>query len=103
MLNKSPERQVLKQSAKLSSKMYDWLRHLAGRSRTFSALGIATAVLYWKERFKDNPLYEQVTSLLSLRGSEIQCWFPTADHNLPIEEELAKLQITPSNFWAGRP
>ncbi len=79
--------------------MYDWLGYLAGQSRTFGALGIAEAVLLlWKEHFKKNPLYEQVTTLLLLRGSEQQGWFPTANHKLPVEEELSKLQISSSEF-----
>jgi hypothetical protein len=77
--------------------MYDWLGYLAGQSRTFGALGIAEAVLFlWKEHFKPNPLYEQVTTLLFLRGSEQQGWFPAANHRLPVEEELSKLQINSS-------
>lgn len=79
--------------------MYNWLEYLAGQSRTFGALGIAEAVLFlWKEHFEKNPLYEQVTTLLLFRGSEQQGWFPTANHKLPVEEELSKLQISSSEF-----
>lgn len=79
--------------------MYDWLEYLAGRSNTFGALGIAEAVLFlWKEHFETNPLYEQVTTLLLFRGSGQQGWFPTANHNLPITEELFKSQISSSEF-----
>jgi hypothetical protein len=73
--------------------------YLAGRSHTFGALGIAEAVLFlWKEYFKTNPLYEQVTTLLLFRGSEQQGWFPTANHKLLIEEELSELQIISPKF-----
>ena len=79
--------------------MYDWFEHLAGKSNTFGALGIAKAVLFlWKEYFETNPLYEQVTTLLLSRGSEQQGWFPSANHSLPITEELSKLQISSSEF-----
>jgi hypothetical protein len=79
--------------------MYDWLEYLAGQSYTFGALGIAEVVLFlWKEHFETNPLYEQVTTLLLFRGSEQQGWFPTADHKLPIEEELSQLPIDSCKF-----
>lgn len=94
-----PEYKVLRREAKILSTMYDWLEHLAGKSYTFGALGIAEAVLFlWKEHFETNPLYEQVTTLLLLRGSEQQGWFPSANHSLPITEELSKLQIRSSDF-----
>jgi hypothetical protein len=48
--------------------------------------------------FKTNPLYKQVTSRLLLKGNEQQGWFPTANHKLPIEEEVSKLQISSSEF-----
>jgi hypothetical protein len=99
MPGKCSERQLFKRKAKILSTIYDWLRHLAGQSRTFGALGIAEAVLFlWKEHFEKNPLYEQVHSLLLFRGSEQQGWFPTANHKLPVEEELSKLQISSSKF-----
>lgn len=79
--------------------MYDWLEHLAGKSDTFGALGMAKAIVFlWKEHFKINPLYKQVTTLLLLRGSEQQGWFPTTNHSLPITEEFSKLQIGSSDF-----
>lgn len=82
--------------------MYTWLRYLAGQSHTFGTLGIASAILFlWKEHFKANPLYKQVTSLLFLRGSEQQGWFQTANHMLPIEEEFPKLHIGNSNPSSG--
>jgi hypothetical protein len=74
-----------------------WLEYLAGQSYIFGALGIVEAILFlWKEYFKINPLYEQVTTLLLFRGSEQQGWFPTANHKLPITEELSKFQISSS-------
>jgi hypothetical protein len=97
------ERQRLGKEAKILSTMYNWLEYLAGQSRTFGALGIAEAVLFlWKEHFEKNPLYEQVTTLLLFRGSEQQGWFPTANHKLPVEEELSKLQISSSEFSCWR-
>ena len=95
----SSEYEVLRREAKILSKMYDWLEYLAGQSDTFGALGIAEAVLFlWKENFKRNPLYKQVTTLLLFRGSKQQGWFPTANHKLPITEELSKFQISSPNF-----
>jgi hypothetical protein len=95
----SSEHEVLRRKAKILSTMYDWLEYLAGQSYTFGALGIAETVLFlWKEHFETNPLYEQVTTLLLLRGSEQQGWFPTANHKLPITEELSKFQISSSEF-----
>jgi hypothetical protein len=97
--DKRSERRLFKQKTKILSPMYNWLRHLAGQSRTFGTLSIAKAVLFiWKEHFEKNPLYEQVHSLLLLRGSEQQGWFPTAIHKLPVEEELSKLQISSSKY-----
>ena len=93
------EHEVLRRKAKILSTMYDWLEYLAGQSYTFGALGIAEASLFlWKEHFETNPLYEQVTTLLLFRGSGQQGWFPTANHNLPITEELSKFQISSSEF-----
>jgi hypothetical protein len=99
MSAQSSEHEVLRRKAKILSTMYDWLEYLAGQSYTFGALGIAETVLFlWKEHFETNPLYEQVTTLLLLRGSEQQGWFPTANHKLPITEELSKFQISSSEF-----
>ncbi len=93
------EHEVLRREAKILSTIYDWLEYLAGQSNTFGALGIAEAVLFlWKEHFETNPLYEQVTTLLLLRGSQQQGWFPLANHSLPLTEELSKLQISSSKF-----
>ncbi len=93
------EHEMHRRGAKILSTMYDWLEYLAGQSYTFGALGIAEAVLFlWKEHFETDPLYKQVTTLLLLRGSEQQGWFPTANHNLPITEELSKFQISSSEF-----
>jgi len=97
-----PEHEVLRRKAKILSTIYDWLEYLAGQSYTFGALGIAQAILFlWKEHFDTNPLYEQVTTLLLFRGSEQQGWFLTANHKLPIIEELSKFQISSSecNGW----
>ena len=94
---------MLRREAKHYSTMYDWLEHLAGKSDTFGALGMAQAIVFlWKEHFKTNPLYKQVTTLLLLRGSEQQGWFPSANHSLPIIEGLSQLQISSSDFlgWA---
>ena len=102
MLARSLESKVLRGEAKILSTMYDWLEHLAGKSNTFGALGIAEAVIFlWREHFETNPLYEQVTMLLLFRGSEQQGWFPTANHSLPVAEELSKLQISSSDL-SGR-
>jgi hypothetical protein len=99
MFADEPEHEVLRRKAKILSTMYDWLEYLAGQSYTFGALGIAEAVLFlWKEHFETNPLYEQVTTLLLFRGSEQQGWFPTANHKLPVEEELSKLHIDSCKF-----
>ncbi|KAK0512067.1 hypothetical protein JMJ35_005195 [Cladonia borealis] len=93
------EHEELRENAKVLSTMYDWLEHLAGQSNTFGALGIAGAVLFiWKEHFATDPLYEQVTRLLLVRGSGQQGWFPTAKHNLPITEERFESQISSSGF-----
>jgi len=89
-----PKRQVLRRKAKILSAIYDWFGCLAGQPRTFGALGIAEAVLFpWKEHFKENPLYEQVITLLLSRDSEQQGWFPTANYKLPVAEGLSKLPI----------
>ena len=97
-LENEPEHEVLRREAKILSTMYNWLEHLAGQSNTFGALGIATAVVLWKEHFNGNPLYRQVTTLLLFRGSEQQGWFPSANHSLPIMEDLSQLQISSSDF-----
>lgn len=79
--------------------MYEWLEYLAGPSHTFGALGIAEAVLFlWKEHFESNPLYEQVKMLLLYKGSRQQGWFPTADHELPLIEDLTQFHISSSDF-----
>lgn len=89
---------MLRRESKIPLTMYDWLEHLAGQTDTFGALGIAEAALLWKEYFKTNALYKQVTTLILSTGSERQGWFPTANHSLPIEEELLKFQIDSSDF-----
>ena len=38
------------------------------------------------------------TTLILFRGSEQQGWFPSANHSLPITEELSGLQISSSKF-----
>ena len=88
----SPESEVLRRKAPILLTMYEWLEYLAGKSNTFGALGIAKAIVFlWKEHFKTNPIYEQVTTLLLSKGSEQPGWFPTADHSLPFVEQLSKL------------
>ncbi|KAH8802776.1 hypothetical protein F5884DRAFT_803017 [Xylogone sp. PMI_703] len=94
-LKQKSDRKGLKTKGKILSEMYDWLRHLAGPSCTFGALGIAKAIVFlWKEHFTTNPLYKQITLLLLFKGSQLEEWFPMANHELPIEEKLSKLQIT---------
>lgn len=69
-------------------------------SHTFGALGIARALFLWKRHFKLDPLYEQVASLLLVRGSQEEGWFPAARHDqidsneLSVEDSLSQLQVT---------
>ncbi|KAF1992975.1 hypothetical protein P154DRAFT_583255 [Amniculicola lignicola CBS 123094] len=99
MFATSSEQEVLRRKAKILSTIYDRLEYLARQSFTVGALGMAEAVLLlWKEHFETNPLHEQVTTLLLLRGSEQQGWFPTANHKLPITEELFKFQNSGFEF-----
>lgn len=79
--------------------MYEWLEYLASQSHTFGALGIAEAVLFlWKEHFMSSPLYEQINTLLLHKGSNQQGWFPTADHKLPLTEDLSRFHISSSDL-----
>jgi hypothetical protein len=99
MFADEPAHVMLRRKTKILSTMYDWLEYLAGQSHTFGALGIAEAVLFlWKEHFESNPLYGQVKTLLFHRGSEQQGWFPTANHMLPLTEDLSRFQISSSDF-----
>ena len=59
-----PESKVLRREAQILSTMYNWLEHLARKSNTFGALGIAKAVLFLcKEHFETNPLYDHTNTL----------------------------------------
>jgi hypothetical protein len=74
------------------STTYDSPKYLAGQSCTFDALGIAEAVLFlWKEHFETDPLYEQVTTILSSGAANSRAGSQRRTKKLPITEELSKI------------
>lgn len=82
------------------SKMNCCLQRLAEKPCTCGTLTIARILLYWIVYFRDDPLYEQVTSLLRHRGSEQLKWFPSSVSNVTrtepfsFEQQFLELHIS---------
>lgn len=86
--------------------MYKSLSRLVGGGNSFGCLGIAKIVLFlWKRHFQDDPLYEQVRSLLLLQGNEQNDWFPRephpVSHQRSLEDQLADLEIPERPVTSG--
>ncbi|KAL3474297.1 hypothetical protein BJX99DRAFT_231891 [Aspergillus californicus] len=80
--------------------LYGSLRQLFGSRKTFGGgLAIAKIVLFlWEQHFQRDPLYDQITAWLILRGNEENDWFP-CDNEIPsdrrtLEDQLSCLQIS---------
>jgi hypothetical protein len=90
-----------REAAKHFDRMYARVGLLSGTSTSLGTLGIAKVVVYWKEYFKDDPLYDNIMSLLLWRGIQEEGWFPVPKNSHDgnpntvgtLEDEFSGLRI----------
>jgi hypothetical protein len=80
------------------NRMYGSLKRLFAHSQDYGTLGIAKAVLLWKQLFQQDALYKQTMSWLILCGNQQWDWFACpaqgSSSHLTLEGKLSGLTIT---------